>query len=409
MEPQRAPARRSVLVVNADEELFGKIAPLLDRQELEVDRFPRASAALELVSRVPVDVLIVGYPLPDVRTQEFLDACAAPASPCRQSPLLLLAHARASSTRPKRFIGRGANEVVAVEESAERLQAAVSRLLAVAPRSSLRDHGAHRRQHRRGRGAGDGADREPLRDRHAGAHRRGLPGGQPAELRVPPRRPEPADPRRGRGGAADHRSAASRCAASASASSRSSGTACCGCSASCATGCARRAATGARCSHWLVKSEPEVYSFDDLMEDDGAHHLLARRAQLPGAQPDARDEGAATRCSSTTRAGAAARRRHRSGGARGLPRRTRRGTRESEYHDPASTPGGPALVHGRRAGRARAAGAGDPRRAQGQPQAGDDEAGAAAASGSACSRSRPTSTPRCCAWRQRTRAPRADG
>ena len=137
MERPSRPARRSVLVVNVDEELFGKIAPLLGREALEVDRFPRARAALDLISQVPVDVLIVGYPLPDVPAQELLDVVRAAHSPCRQSPLLLLARAD-DLEEAKRFIGRGANEAVAVEESAERLQAAVSRLLAVAPRSGLR-------------------------------------------------------------------------------------------------------------------------------------------------------------------------------------------------------------------------------------------------------------------------------
>jgi len=136
MNSQRR-SRRSLLIVNAEQELFDKIAPLLNREELEVDRFPRAKAALELVARVPVDVLVVGYPLADVPTQEFLDAVRGAASPCRQSPLLLLAH-RDELDEARRFIGRGANEVVAVEESAERLQAAISRLVAVAPRSSLR-------------------------------------------------------------------------------------------------------------------------------------------------------------------------------------------------------------------------------------------------------------------------------
>ena len=129
--------RRSLLVVNADQELFDKIAPLLDRQELEVDRFPRARGALELVSRVVVDVLVVGYPLPDIDTAEFLNAIRRPNSPCRHSPLLLLAGGE-EIVEARRFIGRGANEVVAVDESAELLQAAVSRLLAVAPRSALR-------------------------------------------------------------------------------------------------------------------------------------------------------------------------------------------------------------------------------------------------------------------------------
>lgn len=126
-----------MLVVNVDEELFAKVSPLLSRHAFEIDRFPRAGAALELISRVPVDVLLIGYPLPDVGTQELLNAVRANGSPCRQSPLLLLAHAD-QLEEAQRFIGRGANEVVAVEDSPERLQAAISRLLAVAPRSALR-------------------------------------------------------------------------------------------------------------------------------------------------------------------------------------------------------------------------------------------------------------------------------
>ena len=129
--------RRSVLVVNVGADLYEKVAPLLNRTEFEVDRFPRARAALDLVARVPVDVLLLGYPPPDVGTQEFLDVVRGESSPCRQSPLLLLAPA-AQLPEARRFIGRGANRVVAVEESAERLQAEISDLLAVAPRSSLR-------------------------------------------------------------------------------------------------------------------------------------------------------------------------------------------------------------------------------------------------------------------------------
>lgn len=131
------PGRRSVLVVNVDQELYDKVSPLLNRTEFEVDRFPRARAALDLVARVGVDVLLVGYPLPDVPVQSFLDAIRAEGSPCRQSPLLLLAQ-EADLDEARRYVGRGANRVVAVEESPARLQDEVSQLLAVAPRSSLR-------------------------------------------------------------------------------------------------------------------------------------------------------------------------------------------------------------------------------------------------------------------------------
>jgi CheY-like chemotaxis protein len=137
MRSEAPGGRRSVLAVNVDQDLYDKVSPLLNRTEFEVDRFPRASAALDLVSRVPVDVLLVGYPLPDVSTQSFLDSIRAEGAPCRQSPLLLLAH-RDQLAEARRFLGRGVNRVVAVEESAEQLQREVSELLAVAPRSSLR-------------------------------------------------------------------------------------------------------------------------------------------------------------------------------------------------------------------------------------------------------------------------------
>jgi CheY-like chemotaxis protein len=129
--------KRSVLVVNVEPELFAKLAPLLDRSEFEVDRFPRAVGALELVARVPLDVLLVGYPLPDLPLQELLDAVRGESSPCRQSPLLLIAH-REEVPAAEHFIGRGANRVVAAEEPPAELQGEISRLLAVAPRSSLR-------------------------------------------------------------------------------------------------------------------------------------------------------------------------------------------------------------------------------------------------------------------------------
>jgi DNA-binding NarL/FixJ family response regulator len=137
MEAEARPERRSVLVVNVDEALFEKVAPLLNRQEFELDRFPRAAAALDLVAHVPVDVLLVRYPLPDVGMERFLDAVRSESSPCRQSPLLLLASPERIG-EAEAWIGRGANRVVSVEESPERLQHAVSELLAVAPRSALR-------------------------------------------------------------------------------------------------------------------------------------------------------------------------------------------------------------------------------------------------------------------------------
>jgi CheY-like chemotaxis protein len=132
-----APVRRNVLLVNVDEHLFEKVAPLLARSEFEIDRFPGARTALELVSVVSFDVLVALFPLPDIPAQDFLDSVRAPESPCRRSPLLVLS-ARERLADAERYLGRGVNRVVALEETAEQLQREVSMLLSVAPRRSLR-------------------------------------------------------------------------------------------------------------------------------------------------------------------------------------------------------------------------------------------------------------------------------
>ena len=129
--------KRSVLVLNADEDLFAKIAPILDRDEFEVNRFPRAAMALELISVVAFDVLVVRYPLPDIEAQEFLNALRGPESACRRTPLLLLA-AEDDYEHACDYVGRGANRVVSVAESAERLQAEIGGLLDVAQRYQLK-------------------------------------------------------------------------------------------------------------------------------------------------------------------------------------------------------------------------------------------------------------------------------
>ena len=129
--------KSSVLVVNLGTREFDKVAPLLDREEFEVDRFPRAAMALELIRQVTFDVLLVGYPLPDIGPRQFLSEIRDPESPCRTSPLLLVASAESLSSA-REFIGYGANRVVGMDETAERLQAEVTRLLEVAPRRDLR-------------------------------------------------------------------------------------------------------------------------------------------------------------------------------------------------------------------------------------------------------------------------------
>jgi Tfp pilus assembly protein PilZ len=130
--------RQNVLIVGVEASTFEKIAPVLSRDAFDVDRFPGASGALELLSTVTFRALIVGYPLADLPVDAFLARVRASGSPSRHTPLILLAPGE-KAAEAATWIGRGANRVVALESTDEVLQREISELLAVAPRAALRE------------------------------------------------------------------------------------------------------------------------------------------------------------------------------------------------------------------------------------------------------------------------------
>jgi CheY-like chemotaxis protein len=129
--------RKNVLAIGVTPREFEHVAPFLARGEFDVDRFPTGAGALELTNRVPIAVLLVRYPLPDLEVTEFLDEIRRPESPCRQSPVLLLA-GRERLGEAEAYIGRGANRVVDIDKDQPEIQGVVSSLLDVAPRKSAR-------------------------------------------------------------------------------------------------------------------------------------------------------------------------------------------------------------------------------------------------------------------------------
>ncbi|RMH18682.1 MAG: hypothetical protein D6696_12545 [Acidobacteria bacterium] len=129
---------RNVLVVGVSPEEFTRVAPFLERSSFDVDRFPSASGAIELISQVPFEVLIVRFPLPDMELEDFLDAVRRDGSPCLRSPLLLLSASAGDREEAERYVGRGANRVLPLEETERAIQREVSALLQVAPRKAAR-------------------------------------------------------------------------------------------------------------------------------------------------------------------------------------------------------------------------------------------------------------------------------
>lgn len=129
--------KRSVLIIGVSTDEFQRVAPFLERNDFEIDRFPSASGSLELLRQVPFEVLMVRFPLEDMELDRFLEHVRSPDSPSRRSSVLLLT-AHGEDGDAARYIGRGANRTVCIEDADTQIHATLSTLLNVAPRKEAR-------------------------------------------------------------------------------------------------------------------------------------------------------------------------------------------------------------------------------------------------------------------------------
>lgn len=128
---------RNVLAVGVTADEFGRVVPFLDRGTFDVDRFPSATGALELISNIPFEMLLVRFPLPDMDTEHFLRLVRREGSACMRSPLLILTHSN-RLVEAGRLLALGANRTIDIESSPAEIQASISSVLNVAPRKAAR-------------------------------------------------------------------------------------------------------------------------------------------------------------------------------------------------------------------------------------------------------------------------------
>lgn len=126
---------RNVLVVEVPPALFEVIAPVLERKEFEVDRFPRAGGALELLAVVPFAAVIVGFPLREVGIGRFLDSVRG--GPSATAKVALLAGAP-HLAEAQAYLGGGADLALQVERAPKEAIRLLCTLLGVPPRASVR-------------------------------------------------------------------------------------------------------------------------------------------------------------------------------------------------------------------------------------------------------------------------------
>lgn len=129
--------RRNILAIGVSADEFDRVAPFLGRDSFEVDRFPSAVGSFELTNKVPFEILLVRFPLPDMELYDFLQAVRRDESPNLKASIVLLAP-QDKIKEAEAFIGRGANRVVEIEEADNTIQDSISSLLSVAPRKAAR-------------------------------------------------------------------------------------------------------------------------------------------------------------------------------------------------------------------------------------------------------------------------------
>jgi len=129
--------RSLVLVAGIGRGPFEALAPVLDRQKLEVVKVAAPEMSVDLARSEPFDLLIFDAEVKEGTLEQVVDAIRHGMSASRNTSILVL-------TRPgtvdaaRDLIGRGVNRVMLLDDSPELIGQQVAELLNIAPRANLR-------------------------------------------------------------------------------------------------------------------------------------------------------------------------------------------------------------------------------------------------------------------------------
>ncbi len=126
-----------VLVAGVPRSSFDELAPVLDRQKLEIVQVTSAEDATRFAHDDPVDLVILDAEPREMRLEEVVELIRAPSSASRKGSLLVLAQP-GSEDRARGLIGRGVNRVMLATDPSRLIAEQVAALLNIAPRATLR-------------------------------------------------------------------------------------------------------------------------------------------------------------------------------------------------------------------------------------------------------------------------------
>jgi hypothetical protein len=136
-DPAASAAKKSILLVGLEPEVFDRIDPLLSRAMFAVERVPEARAAAEHCQRRPFDLIVARYPLSNIALKDFLGALWRDGGPCAASQLLVLAEA-GRMEELQGHLREGQSLTLPVTEPRKLLEEVACRLLGAQPRTSAR-------------------------------------------------------------------------------------------------------------------------------------------------------------------------------------------------------------------------------------------------------------------------------
>ena len=132
-----ADKRFKVLLAGIGRGPFEALAPVLDRQNLDVVRVATPEDAIEFASKQPVDLVVFDGEPSEMRLEEIVPLFRAEASQSARSFLLVMAE-RGRDMDARALVGRGINRVMHLDEPQERIEEQVVDLLGVVPRAAAR-------------------------------------------------------------------------------------------------------------------------------------------------------------------------------------------------------------------------------------------------------------------------------
>ena len=126
-----------VLVAGLGRGPFDALAPVLDRQKLEVVKLSTPENSVELVQKEPFDLVIFNAEVKNGTLEQVVDAIRHGMSASRNTSILVLA-GRNQVDAVRRLVGRGVNRVMLLDDPPELVGQQVAELLNIAPRANLR-------------------------------------------------------------------------------------------------------------------------------------------------------------------------------------------------------------------------------------------------------------------------------